>query len=1165
MALHRPARLGLSSAVALFPPATPPHAVSQMPRKKGHRSGTPDGYAPSPLGEPPRGRPGTPGQAGQDAPPRTPLRHDDATRGGGGGGLSSSMRQTRGATDGSPSLHLDGSPAGPSSIPSWGGLGWEMPGTEPRGAVLEPNPVATGIGANVHALLSPKLMVVSGLGAGDWVAVSVVGRGAGDGTDGAGGIMATPEPPSSSVEAGGDAFGSPARPSPPPSKSKPIVGSSKQAPVPGAEAPALLLTALITRHVALDAPPSEYNAATASPSSRAHVISGHPESPPTSPSSSSLGAGARALGHYLVLAQVHPNPKATSACGVSLARKVWMSLGSPPGGTAMHVYALNGPKVTGGTSPTRVETDQPPRGGVRAPAAGAQCASTSLRLWAMEEGKGGASSSAAWLERGLGSGGSNPGGGTGPGPKQLAVLEALARRALKGRALLPGNLARLPLLGASAYFQVEDVRGDDGGVIGGCGVVGEATAIKLLPRHRDGVGSIHAAGDDGDDASTDAEISDEDAAADDDGKDPGTSGAARALRAARRIGGGGNRTNAPTNGFGQLGGVGEHAEALRELVELPLRRPELFERCGVKPPRGVLLWGPPGTGKTRLARAAAVMAGAQLMVVRGPELIGAHVGESEAALRGVFVAASAAAPCVVLLDELDAIAPARSGGDGLGGRGGDGSAGEGADEAMSARVVAALLSILDGVGGGDGGGDAVSLHRVVVVATTNRPEAVDRALRRPGRFDREIEVGVPTPGGRREILATHLRRVRHRLTPEEVDELAAGAHGFVGADIAALCQAAAMTALRRCVDEKTGVHGIGEGGASPLHQEEFDADALASGLSAVSLDGSPGVSSAGDGRTRVCRPVVTWKDFVAARAQVRPSALREVGVEVPKVAWDDVGGLGDVKRRLQEAVEWSERHPEAMARMGAKPPKGILLYGPPGCSKTMLARAVASASGRNFLTVKGPELYSKWVGDSEKAVRALFARARTSAPSVIFLDELDGLVGQRSVGGDGGGGEPSVHDRLLTQLLAEMDGLQAGAGGKADSVAVVAATNRPDLVDPALLRPGRFDRLLYIPPPDSAEDRLEILKTRLRKTPIGDDVDLRMLAASMGGYTGADMTAVCREAALAALEEDLGSKVVCARHFAVAAGRVPPSPPPPAALAETYARFMRPGAGLTAV
>ena len=1064
-----------------------------MPRKKGGRSGTPDGYAPSPLG-----------LVGVDSPR---------------------------AADSASELGAD---LVAPPVPGWSGLATRVPCDAPCAATLEPAPVATGIGSHVHALLSPKLMTNAGLGAGDWVALAVVespaavraAGGAGTSTPArGGGVVVGGGTPSSTNGAN--------TPRTPLSRSSSVAGDDPRTPrgavadlPPPLDAPAALIPALLARNVTLDVPP---------PDAFAHPA----DATDATLAAAAAAAAPDALGRFTVLARVHPNPKTSAPAGATLARKIWMSLGCPPGGAGIHVYPLEGPSAAPGT---RSERDVvrfpgdagddivPGDGTARAPAPGATCASATLRLWAVE----GDASRGDWLRRGL---------APGAGPRQRSVLEALARRALDGRCLLPGNLARLPLLGTSAYFLVEDVVDSSGR---GPGTVDrEKTSVTLRPRDD----AAAAGSDDSKDAGS---------SSDDDGSDDvGAAAARRARRAAARLGSG---------GFSALGGVGEHAAALRELVQLPLRRPELFESCGVRPPRGVLLWGPPGTGKTRLARAAASAAGATLMVVRGPELIGAHVGESEAALRGVFAAASAAAPCVVLLDELDAIAPARSGGDGLGGRGG-GDGGGGADEAMSARVVAALLSVLDGAGA-----DAVSLHRVVVVATTNRPEAIDRALRRPGRFDREIEVGVPTPAGRREILDAHLRGVRHELTDAQAAELAADAHGFVGADVAALCRGAAMEALRRRVREKT-TKGAAESVERERMNEGGDAEAASASAASASaasladrLDGLS-VSSSSDKRMADddAPPTVTWDDFLAARVRVRPSALREVAVEVPKVAWDDVGGLGDVKQRLKEAVEWSERHPDAMRRVGAKPPKGILLYGPPGCSKTMLARAVASASGRNFLTVKGPELYSKWVGDSEKAVRSLFARARASAPSVVFLDELDGLVGARSSGSSSGGEGPSVHDRLLTQLLSEMDGLQTGRGDASDAVAVVAATNRPDLVDAALLRPGRFDRLLFIPPPRTAEDRAEILRVKLRRTPVGADVNLDMLAMATQGYTGADLAAVCREAALAALEEDVDATEVCARHFAAATGRTPPSPPPAKELAEVYAKFARPGAGLAAV
>ena len=472
----------------------------------------------------------------------------------------------------------------------------------------------------------------------------------------------------------------------------------------------------------------------------------------------------------------------------------------------------------------------------------------------------------------------------------------------------------------------------------------------------------------------------------------------------------------------------------------------------------------------------------------------------------------------------------------------------------------------------------VDMDKVIVIATSNRPEAIDRALRRPGRFDREIEVGVPTPKQRREILDAHLKTVKHELSDAAAEELSKNTHGFVGADVAALVQAAAMNALRRRVKEKEGIEK--EFGKEMLEKalaaeerkkrascgcarcvaaieawrrEKADGDAvgaLTSDLERASLDD--------DGVPMLAPLHITDADFLDARTKIRPSAMREVQIEVPNVGWDDVGGLEEVKQRIKEAVEWSEKFPEAMARMGAVPPKGILLYGPPGCSKTLLAKAVASQSGRNFLTVKGGELYSKWVGDSEKAVRTLFTSAKTNAPSVIFLDELDGLVGKRGMDdGTESGGGPSVSDRVLTMMLTMMDGV----GSLGDGVAVVAATNRPDLVDPALLRPGRFDRLIYIPPPDKAEDRTAILRVLLKKTPLDDDVDLDALGLACAGYTGADLTAVVRESGLAALEESLEATKVSARHFTEGFGRVPPSPPPSEEMRAMYESFKRGGGG----
>ncbi|KAK9807627.1 hypothetical protein WJX72_004612 [[Myrmecia] bisecta] len=537
-----------------------------------------------------------------------------------------------------------------------------------------------------------------------------------------------------------------------------------------------------------------------------------------------------------------------------------------------------------------------------------------------------------------------------------------------------------------------------------------------------------------------------------------------------------------------LGGVSEQLRSLRELVTLPLKMPQLFERYHIRPPRGVLLYGPPGTGKTCLARAAAADAHVPLFVLNGPDVVSAYYGESEDGLLGVFAAARAAAPSIIFIDEIDALAPARESG---GGGSGSGLGHVGAAADMGARIVTTLLTAMDGFLG-----DAsTTVDRVVVIAATNRPEAVDVALRRPGRFDRELEVGVPTPQGRAEIVRAKLQNLRHDLSAQEVAALAAAAHGFVGADLTALARQ----------------------------------------------------SSTSDGGTELR---VTLDDFRVAETRVRPSAMREVALEVPNVSWADVGGLDGVKQRLQEAVEWPQKNPAALARIGATPPRGVLLYGPPGCSKTLLARAVANEAKLNFLAVKGPELFSKYVGESEKAVAALFARARAAAPAIIFFDEIDGLAGSR---GDGSAGGADVGERVMSQLLTAMDGLQARVG-----VVVIAATNRPDRVDAALLRPGRFDRLLYVPPPDAAA-RAAVFAVHTKRTPLAPDVDLQALAAATEGYTGADITAVIREAALAALQECLDATHVAARHFSQALNAVPSSAPPSAAALEIYQRFLRQG------
>ena len=476
-----------------------------------------------------------------------------------------------------------------------------------------------------------------------------------------------------------------------------------------------------------------------------------------------------------------------------------------------------------------------------------------------------------------------------------------------------------------------------------------------------------------------------------------------------------------------------------------------------------------------------------------------RAGESELRLRDVFTAAAKAAPAVVFLDELDAIAPARS--EAGGATGGQGSA------SMSARIVTTLLTLLDD------GTDV--LTGVAIVAATNRVEAVDGAMRRPGRLDAEVLVGVPSAAGRACILRSKLASVHHDLDAAAVDSLASKLHGFTGADVGALVAEAALSALRRTVAA---------------------ADVPAT---VPSVDAS-----------------VTATDFAAALRCVRPSGLRSVRVETPSsAAWEDVAGLDEVKQRLREVVEWPEARAHDLARVGATPPRGVLLYGPPGCAKTSLARAVAARCGRNFIAASGPDIFSLWVGESEKAIAALFARARAAAPCVLFLDELDALAPARSIGGAGNGGA-SVTERVLAQLLTELDG-GAGALPGAPGVALLAATNRPDRVDAALLRPGRLDRLLYVPPPADASERAAVLAVHLRSTPLAPDVNIDAIAAATDGFTGADLAALCRDASLAALEEDLGAAAVEARHFAAALAASVPSQRTDQAVAEMYQRLAR--------
>ncbi len=510
--------------------------------------------------------------------------------------------------------------------------------------------------------------------------------------------------------------------------------------------------------------------------------------------------------------------------------------------------------------------------------------------------------------------------------------------------------------------------------------------------------------------------------------------------------------------YDDVGGIGSTIEQVREMIELPLKHPELFQRLGIDPPKGVLLHGPPGTGKTLLARAVANEADARFLAIAGPEIMGKHYGESEERLRQIFEEAAQDAPSIIFIDELDSIAPKRS---------------EVTGE-VERRIVAQLLTLMDGLN---------PRQNVVVIATTNRLDAIDEALRRPGRFDREIVVGVPDFQGRREILEIHARGMP--LSDDvNLDELARTTYGFVGADLSALAREAAIDALRRNLPE------------IDLEEPEIAPEVLE-------------------------RIRVTPDDFANALKRVQPSAMREIMIQVPDVRWGDIGGLDRPKRMLQEGVELPLRRPEAFRRLGIRPAKGFLLYGPPGTGKTLIAKAVAREAEANFIATKSSDLLSKWYGESEQQVSRLFARARQVAPTVIFIDEIDSLAPQRG----GGLGEPAVTERVVNTLLAELDGLEELQG-----VVVIGATNRPTLLDPALLRPGRFDELVYIPVPDRAA-RETILSIQTRGMPLGDDVDLGSIASRTERYTGADLADLVRRAGLQALREDVDTDVVPMRFF----------------------------------
>jgi len=532
--------------------------------------------------------------------------------------------------------------------------------------------------------------------------------------------------------------------------------------------------------------------------------------------------------------------------------------------------------------------------------------------------------------------------------------------------------------------------------------------------------------------------------------------------------------------YEDIGGLSEAIKKIREMVELPLKYPEIFERLGIEAPKGVLLYGPPGTGKTLLAKAVANETNAAFFSISGPEIMSKYYGESEERLREIFKQAEENAPSIIFIDEIDAIAPKR----------------EEVTGEVEKRVVSQLLALMDGL---------KPRGRVVVIGATNRPNALDPALRRPGRFDREIEIGVPNKKGRLEILQIHTRGMPLAVDVD-LERIASITHGFVGADIEALCKEAAIRALRRVIPE------------IDFEKEKIPAETL----NKIS---------------------VTMNDFMEALKDVEPSAMREVLVEVPSVKWNDIGGLKEAKLELQEAVEWPLKYSEIFERMDARPPKGILLYGPPGTGKTLLAKAVANESEANFISIKGPEVLSKWVGESERAIREVFRKAKQAAPSIIFFDEIDAIAPTRG----SGAGDSKVTERVISQLLTEMDGLEELRG-----VVVIAATNRPDIIDPALLRPGRFDKLLYIPPPD-LEARKEILKIHTRRKPLADDVNLDEIAERTEGYTGADLEAVCNTAVMLAIREHIVNSgnpeearknaeklKICRRHFEEALRRVKP-------------------------
>ncbi len=517
--------------------------------------------------------------------------------------------------------------------------------------------------------------------------------------------------------------------------------------------------------------------------------------------------------------------------------------------------------------------------------------------------------------------------------------------------------------------------------------------------------------------------------------------------------------------YEDVGGLKNEVKKVREMVEMPLKRPELFKQLGISAPKGVLMHGPPGTGKTLLAKAVANETDAHFIVINGPEIMSKYVGGSEEQLRELFEEAEDNSPSIIFIDELDAIAPKRAEVTGD----------------VERRIVAQLLTLMDGL---------KSRGQVVVIGATNRPDAIDEALRRPGRFDREIEIGVPDSDERKEILEIHTRGMP--LSDDvNLDEIAKVTHGFVGADLEALCKEAAMRVLRRVIPDI-----------------QTDKEVPEETLKQMILQKS---------------------DFKEALKEIQPSALREVLVQIPNVKWSDVGGLPHAKQELQEAVEWPLKNPEKFKKFGITPPKGVLLYGLPGTGKTLLAKAVANESDANFISVKGPELLSKWVGDSEKGIREVFRKAKQTAPTVIFFDEIDAIASTRGTAGDSG-----VTQRVVNQLLTEMDGME-----ELHDISVIAATNRKDIIDPALLRAGRFDRHVEVGIPDK-KSREAIFKVHTKDMPLASDVKIEKLAEKTDGYVGSDIEAVCREAVMLTLRDNMDAEKVEMKQFEKAMEKVKP-------------------------